>query len=105
MEINLINKVDELINIFENSYIIQRIQDLKQKMHEDQDIKYKIERFNQLKDNVHNEELITIRQELLKNPLIKEYKQLENELLLLTFKVNEKLNTLTNKKGCLRENN
>ena len=91
MEINLINKVDELINIFENSYIIQRIQDLK--------------RFNQLKDNVHNEELITIRQELLKNPLIKEYKQLENELLLLTFKVNEKLNTLTNKKGCLRENN
>ena len=100
MDINLIKKLDEVINIFENSYTIKRLEDLKKQIYQEQDIRIKINRFNQIKDNIYSQELVTIRQELLENKLIKEYKQLENELFLLTLNINKKLNSLIDKKGC-----
>lgn len=105
MDLNLINKLDELINIFDNSEEIKRITDLKQEIYQDIDIKKKIDRFNLLKDNPYSTELIDIRKELLNNSKIKEYKSIENELLLLTFSINQKLNSLINEKGCNHENN
>ena len=46
-----------------------------------------------------------LKKEILNIEIIKEYKTLENELLLLTFAINQKLNTLTNNKRCNHENN
>ena len=105
MDINLINKIDELINVFENSEQIQELTKLKEDILKDQDIKKKIEHFNIIKDNIHSSELINIRKELLQNKKIKKYKEIENELLLLTFAINQKLNSLTNEKRCINENN
>lgn len=105
MDINLINKVDELINIFENSDEIKKLEMLKKEIYQDKDIKEKIDRFNSLKDNPYSSELVNIRKDLLNNEKIKEYKKIENELLLLTFSINQKLNSLTNEKRCHNENN
>lgn len=96
----LINKMDELINIFENSNQIKRLSKLKYEIYDDKEIKMKIEEFNKLKDNPYSEKLIKIKKEILENNKIKEYKEIENELLLLTFSINQKLNNLVNKKGC-----
>ena len=104
MDNNLINKVDELINIFEESDEINRIKLLKKEIYQDKEIKEKIERFNLIKQNPYSTELIEIRKELLNNPKIKEYKSIENNLLLLILSINQKLNNLTTKKGCHFEN-
>ena len=100
MDNNLIIKIDELINIFEESNEIKRLIELKENIYKDETIKKDINTFNNIKDNPYNSELVEIRKRLLNNPDIKEYKQIENELLLLTLSINQKLNSLTDKKGC-----
>ena len=105
MDINLINKLDELINIFENSDEIKELNKLKEDILNDLEIKEKIDRFNIIKDNIYSSEVIEIRKDLLENKKINRYKELENNLLLLTMSINKKLNTLINKKGCNHENN
>ena len=105
MDNNLITKIDELINIFEESNEIKRIDELKQEIYQDSNIKKDIDTFNKIKDNPYSSELIGIRKRLLNNPTIKEYKQIENELLLITLSINQKLNNLISKKGCNHENN
>jgi cell fate (sporulation/competence/biofilm development) regulator YlbF (YheA/YmcA/DUF963 family) len=105
MDINLINKLDELINIFENSDELKELSKLKKDILSDLEIQEKINRFNVIKDNIYSSEVIEIRKDLLENKKIKRYKELENNLLLLTMSINKKLNTLINKKGCNNENN
>lgn len=100
MDNNLIIKIDELINIFEESNEIKRLIELKENIYKDETIKKDINTFNNIKDNPYNSELVEIRKRLLNNPDIKEYKQIENELLLITLSINKKLNSLTDKKGC-----
>lgn len=100
MDNNLIIKIDELINIFEESNEIKRLIELKENIYKDETIKKDINTFNNIKDNPYNSELVEIRKRLLNNPDIKEYKQIENELLLITLSINQKLNSLTDKKGC-----
>ena len=105
MNFDLIVKLDELINIFENSDEIKELVSLKKEIYEDIYLKDKIDKFNRLKDNPYSNELISIKKEILDISDVKRYKELENELLLLTFEINKKLNSLINKKRCNHENN
>ena len=105
MDLELINKLDELIAIFENSQELKKIEKLKKEIYNDPKIKEKLERFNSLKNNIYSNEYLNLKKEILNIEIIKEYKTLENELLLLTFAINQKLNTLTNNKRCNHENN
>lgn len=101
----LIEKLDELIKVFEKSEEIKRIDELKKEIYTNETIKKDIDAFNKIKYNPYSSEVIEIRKRLLNHPKIKEYKNIENELLLLTLSINQKLNTLINKKGCNHENN
>jgi cell fate (sporulation/competence/biofilm development) regulator YlbF (YheA/YmcA/DUF963 family) len=105
MDIELINKIDELLNIFEESKEIKNLSLLKKNIYNNLYIKNKINYFNKIKDNPYSSEVISLRKELLNNEEIKEYKQLENELLLITMAINKKLNNLVKKEGCKHENN
>ena len=105
MDIELINKIDDLINIFDTSKELKKLKELKDKIYQNQELKQKLERFNKIKDNSYSNEYITLKKEILNISEIKEYKMIENELLLLTLSINQKLNTLTRKKGCNHENN
>jgi len=105
MDINLINKLDELINIYENNDKLKYLIKLKKEILDDIEIKNKLDRFNIIKDNIYLKEVTEIRKELLENKKIKRYKELENNLLLLTFSINQRLNSLISKKGCNHENN
>lgn len=105
MNYELINKIDELIEIFENSNEIKEITKLKEEIYSNQELKEKIKKFNKLKDNPYSSELITIKKDILSISEVKRYKELENNLLILTFEINKKLNGLISKKGCSHENN
>lgn len=105
MDYKLINKIDELIEIFENSNEIKEITKLKEEIYLNQELKEKIEKFNKLKENPYSSELINIKKDILSINEVKKYKEIENNLLILTFEINKKLNILTSKKGCSHENN
>ena len=105
MDLDLIKKVDELLSIFEKSSEIQRLEKLKKDIYQNPEIKEKINRFNVIKDNIYSNEYISLKKEILNIEIIKEYKKIENNLLLLTFAINQKLNSLTNNKRCNNENN
>ena len=105
MDIELINKIDELIDIFNNSDEIKRIKTLKENIYKNEKLKEKIERFNKVKENPYSSEYISLKREILEDEEVKEFKLLENELLLLTLSINQKLNTLTKNKRCNNENN
>jgi len=105
MDLELIKKVDQLLDIFENSDEFKRITELKNKIYNDAEIKNKLEKFNSLKNNPYSTDYIALKKEILNIDFIKEYKELENNLLLLTFSINKKLKSLVNNKGCNHENN
>ncbi len=105
MDLELIDKLDDLINIFDTSDVIKKLKELKDKIYSNQELKKKIDRFNKVKDNPYSSEYINLKREILYIPEIKEYKIIENELLLLTLSINQKLNTLTKNKRCNHENN
>lgn len=105
MDFELIKKIDELIEIFENSNEIKDIDRLKKEIYNNQELKEKINKFNKLKDNPYSTEIVNIRRDILSIEEVKKYKELENEILLLTMAINKKLNGLTAKKGCNHENN
>lgn len=105
MDLELINKLDELINIFDTSEEIRKIKELKEKIYSNQELKEKLDRFNKIKENPYSSEYVNLKREILDISEIKEYKIIENELLLLTLSINQKLNTLTKNKRCNYENN
>lgn len=105
MNIELIKKIDELIELFENSNEIKEIEALKKEIYEDKILKEKLDKFNRIKDNPYSSELVTIKKEILDIKEVKRYKKLENDLLLLTFEINKRLNNLITKKRCNHENN
>lgn len=105
MDLELIDKIDELINIFEHSEEMKKITNLKKEIYENSNIKSKLDKINSLKDNPYCNEYIALKKEILSISSVKEYKELENNLLLLTFLINQKLNDLTGRKRCNHENN
>lgn len=105
MDIELIEKINELLAIFENSDEIKKMEILKKEIFKNKKIKEKLDKYNKIKDNVYSSELINLKKEILDIEEIKEYKKLENDLLLLTFSINQKMNRLVNAKGCKNENN
>lgn len=102
MDIDIINKLDEIISIIDNSKDIKRLLELKNKILSDNNLKDKLDRIKKL--DIYTNEYKILKNELLSNKDIKEYKSLENELYLLTLSINKKLNELTNKRLC-HENN
>ncbi len=102
MDIDIINKLDEIISIIDNSKDIKRLLELKNKILSDNNLKDKLDRIKKL--DMYTNEYKILKNELLSNKDIKEYKSLENELYLLTLSINKKLNELTNKRLCHANN-
>ena len=102
MDIELIKKIDELIEIFNNSFLINRVEELKNEIYSDLELKNQLTAFNNT--NQYSTNYIKLKTEIMNNPKIKEFKKYESELILLTLSINKKLKTLT-KRRCIHENN
>ncbi len=90
--------IDDLIKSFELDERITNLKNEKEKLLSNKDFIKKLEKLKIL--NIYSNEYKELKKELFKNPNFVLYKQLENEINLLILKINQKLNTLTDKKGC-----
>lgn len=104
MDIELIQKLDELIKIFDDSIEIKRMQELKKAIREDAILKEKLATFNQIRDDIYDPNYIQLKKEILSFASVSEYKRLENDLYVLTLFINQKLHSLISKR-CKHENN
>lgn len=90
--------IDDLIKSFELDERITNLKNEKEKLLSNKDFIKKLEKLKIL--NIYSNEYKELKKELFKNPNFVLYKQLENEINLLILEINQKLNTLTDKRGC-----
>ena len=90
--------INELIRIIDQDKRIIDIKKNKEKLLLNEAF---IEKLNKLKTlDIYSSEYKTLKKELFDNSDFVLYKQLENDINLLILEINQKLNTLTDKKGC-----
>ena len=98
--INEVNdKLNELLDEIDNNPKILRLRELKEQIYEDEILKQQIEDFRKL-DNEYSSRYIELKKQILNNSLVKEYKQLENQLYFCVLEINKRLNTLLDRKKC-----
>ena len=90
--------INDLIKTFELDERITNLKNKKEKLLSEKEFVEKIEKFKTL--DIYSNEYKNLKKELFQDPDFVTYKQLENELNLLILEINQKLNTLTDKKGC-----
>lgn len=96
-EIN--EKLNDLIGEIDNNPKVLRLKELKEEIYKDKKLKELLEKFRAL-DNEFSNEYVELKKQILDNPLVKEYKNLENELYFCVLEINKKLNTLLDRKKC-----
>ena len=98
MNIEIINKIDEIINIIENDKDIIKMKKLKTKLLNNKELMRKINMLKKM--DKYNEEYISLKKEILSNEDYSSYKTLENDLYLFIKEINSHLNTFLEKSGC-----
>lgn len=96
-------KLDEIIVELDQNVTIKKLTEINKKIKEEDNILTKIKQVKSL--DVYSSDYKIIKQELFTNPTFVEYKQIENDINLLILEINKRLNTLTNRKKCISENN
>ena len=95
----MIYNVYEIIEDINNLDIKKRLDDIKDKIRNDKEIKRLINKFNQSKELYEKynlkDEFINSKKELMNNEIIKKYLDIQNEFKLLMLKINNMLNKIT----------
>ena len=99
MELELEDKLNDLLSVLKQDSRLLEIKVLKEKLvsnHKllDQINEYNINPYNQL-----------LKEKLFKNSDFKRYKELENEIYFLTLNINQIINRITDKRMCNNEDN
>ena len=98
MNIEIVNKLDEIINLIKDNDDYKRMKSLEEKLNNDKDLLSKIEKIKTI-DN-YSDEYITLKQEVLSNDDYKEYLELQKKYQFLIKDINLILNSLKEKSGC-----
>ena len=98
MNIEIVNKIDEILNIIENDKDNIKMKKLKNKILKNKELMNKIEKIKNM--DKYNEEYVSLKKEILSNKDYLLYKELENDLYFFIKKINISLNTFIEKSGC-----
>ena len=98
MNIEIVNKLDEIINLIKDNDDYKRMKSLEEKLNNDKDLLSKIEKIKTI-DN-YSDEYITLKKEVLSNDDYKEYLELQKKYQFLIKDINLILNSLKEKSGC-----
>ncbi len=90
--LELYEKLDELKKLLNSLPVFIEIDDLLNKIYSNPDLVEKLTKYHESKD-------ISLRDELLHNPLIAKYKLFENEVNFLILQINQKLNSISGRGG------
>ncbi len=100
MDNNIREALYNLIDELENCDLIKKLEENKKKINEDEELQSLIKIFNKSKEKLDSD-LKDAKTNLYSNDVIREYLTYEQELNLIIFKLNKKLNALIDKKGCM----
>lgn len=103
MDSKLFEKLEELYNSLENCDEVVEMISLKEQIRKDQSLSNLLEEYRTL--DKYDSKVKDIKSQIINHPLVAKYKKLENELYFTVLEVNNKLNTVVDKKGCHNENN
>jgi cell fate (sporulation/competence/biofilm development) regulator YlbF (YheA/YmcA/DUF963 family) len=98
MNIELINKLDEITNIIENDKHLKKLKLLEKEIEKDKVLMSKIKAIKKI--DKYSNEYLNIKKEILNNESFMEYKKIENDLFFIIQDINKKLNSLKEKGGC-----
>ena len=93
-------KLYELIESIETNPKVLKLQELKNEIYNDEELKKDIEEFNRVKDFEYSNEYISLKSKIIENPKVLEYRKLENELYFTVLQMNKELNKLVGKGKC-----
>ena len=103
MEKEINYKLDKLIEVLENNPRLKRIDKLKSCLYTDNELLKKIDKLRKL--DLYSNEYKKLKKELFSNKNFIEFKQLENEINILIFEINNRLKELTSERSCKNEDN
>ena len=98
MNEEIIKKIDEITKIISNDKELLELKKLKEDLINDKELLNKINELKQI-DN-YSEDYIKRKKEILSNEKYQRYVNLENKLYFEIKEINNKLNSLTEKRGC-----
>lgn len=94
MNSEILLKVDEFINVVENSCEFKRFLELKKVIKSSKEIKEMMDKFHEEEKNIYSNSYVEIKRKILENEKVSEYKKLEKEFSFLILKLNNKLEKL-----------
>ena len=98
MNIEIINKLDEITSIIENDKENIELNELKDSILMDNDLLNKIKKVKEI--NEYSSEYVQLKKEVLNDERFKNYKEKEKDLNLIISQINSKLNSFREKSGC-----
>ncbi len=99
------DKLFDLIDTINNNKKVLRMKKLKKSIYNDKSISEDLSSFKKIMDNPYDNEYIYKKSKILDNKMIKEYKELENELFFIVQSINKDLKSLIDRKKCSNESN
>jgi len=100
----LFEKLGEFYKEVNDCVEIKEMIELKQMIYDDKHLKELLDKYRQY-DNKYDSEFVLLKKQIISNPLIERFRELETNLYFVTLEINQKLNTLVGKKVCNNENN
>ena len=93
MDIEIIEKLDEITDLINDSKLLKEFSSIKEKVLKDS---FLVEKINSLKEieNIYSDEYRNLKEEIFLNEDFRRYKELENEVYLFLLKINSSLNNL-----------
>ncbi len=98
MNEEIINKLDEITNIIESDKEIKEYKELKEELLNNQELLDKINKLKQM--DKYDNNYLDLKKEILSNKVFERFTYLEKELFYDIKDINNKLQTLTEKRGC-----
>lgn len=89
----LILKVNNLIDIIDNSDIVKAIKKYNDKVMKDEELLRLIEKYQETKDE-------EIKGKIMSNKLFEEYKLKESDLNIMIMSINQKLKAISKERSC-----
>ena len=99
MNIEIINKLDEIIDLFKNDKDYNKMLELGNKLSNNKEL---LDKINIIKEyESYDDKYVELKKDVINNSDYKEYKELEKDYYLFIREINKKLNSLKEKSdGC-----
>lgn len=94
-QIELYNRLNQLLESFEEDKTIQALKKAKKELYHDQKLAQLLFEYHQHQQNPYSKEYRDLRKELFAHPVFQSYQSCENELSYLILAMNQQLEQLT----------